>query len=587
MLPDYYQAASNLSRRHSCNARDSLRHSTRVSFNLRPLHVAALRWPEGTTWLFVGLVLLTVVPSACVLWFMNEAVTIESAAARQRVLEAYRGQLRLVRSRLDGVWRTQATQIDGSGEPAQRFAQLVAGGGADGAVLLDDEGHVAYPQRDEPRDPAAADLERRIAAIEALGGEARTSAIDSIAGRVNDYSHAIPAASRLMLMDRLRALAPNVWLPTQAALRLSMDLLATERPTPVADIVRLTALADVWALTSADRRAIALYRTGRIEEMMHDALHEVSPAGIVFVAYPPDERADAEAIAAGPWLPGWQLSFVPLDSRRFADEARRRRAVYLAVATMGIGLIVLIGVGAGGGLRRHLRLARLKTDLVAAASHELRTPVASMRVLVDGLLADATLEPTKTREYLQLIAAESSRLSRQVDSFLTFSRLDRRRYHFELTPVPPSVLVDAALAAVRDRVPCAAAVQIDVAAALPPVRADVEMMTTAFTNLLDNALKYTPADKRISIVVRREPRSVAFALSDNGIGIATADRRRIFRRFYQVDQRLSRETGGVGLGLSIVALIVRGHRGHLSVESELGQGSTFVIRLPIAAEAQP
>ena len=113
------------------------------------------------------------------------------------------------------------------------------------------------------------------------------------------------------------------------------------------------------------------------------------------------------------------------------------------------------------------------------------------------------------------------------------------------------------------------------------------MMTTAFTNLLDNALKYTPADKRISIVVRREPRSVAFALSDNGIGIATADRRRIFRRFYQVDQRLSRETGGVGLGLSIVALIVRGHRGHLSVESELGQGSTFVIRLPIAAEAQP
>jgi signal transduction histidine kinase len=320
--------------------------------------------------------------------------------------------------------------------------------------------------------------------------------------------------------------------------------------------------------------------------MMHDFLHQISPAGIVFIAYPPDERADAEAIAAGPWLPGWQLSYVPLEPKPLDDQGRGRRAVLLSVAMIGVGLILVAGAAAGGGVRRQLHLARMKTDLVAAASHELRTPVASMRVLLDGLLADATLEPTKTRDYLQLLGAESARLSRQIESFLTFSRLDRRRYRFALAPVAPSALVDAALADIRDRTPPGCTIAVDVEPSLPVVDADVEMMTTALTNVLDNAFKYTPADKRITIEVRRDGRWVACAIRDNGIGIAATHRRRIFRRFYQVDQRLSRETGGVGLGLSIVSLIVDGHRGRLSVESRPGDGSRFVIRLPVASEAE-
>ena len=213
--------------------REQLADDTRraVSLSLRPFHAAALRWPDGSTWLFARLVLLTVVPSACVLWFMNEAVTVESAAARQRVLEAYRGQLRLVRSRLDGVWRAQPTRIDGGSAPAQRFAQLVTDGAADGAVLLDDDGHVAYPHRDEPRDPTAADLERRIAALETLSGDARPqrSTPSPPGERLQPRP---PRRSRLMLMDRLRALAPNVSLPTQAALHLSLEMLGAERPRP-------------------------------------------------------------------------------------------------------------------------------------------------------------------------------------------------------------------------------------------------------------------------------------------------------------------------------------------------------------------
>ncbi len=103
--------------------------------------------------------------------------------------------------------------------------------------------------------------------------------------------------------------------------------------------------------------------------------------------------------------------------------------------------MTLIGVAAGQTLRRHLRIARLKTDLVAAASHELRTPLASMRVLVDGLLADTELDASKTREYLELMAVENARLSRLIDNFLTFSRLDRGRYQFSFAPVDPWMIV--------------------------------------------------------------------------------------------------------------------------------------------------
>jgi two-component system phosphate regulon sensor histidine kinase PhoR len=541
---------------------------------------------DGSAWLFAGLVLLTVVPSACVLWFMNQAVRVESTAARQRVLDAYRGQLRLVRSRLDGVWRAQALRLNRSDGEDAAFSRLIADGIAEGVIFLDAEGGVTYPTTGTGTraQTESAGLERRVALLGEAPGPESEVIVDAVAARLNDYAAPMSPGERLALMDRLRKVAPNVWLPTQAALHLSFDLLATERPAPVPDVVRKTAMPDIWALTSADERVIGLYRTGRIEAMMHDFLHEISPAGIVFIAYPPDERADAEAVAAGPWLPGWQLSFVPLDSTRFDDEVRQGRAFYLSVAIIGVTLIVGVGTAAGGGLRRHLRLARLKTDLVAAASHELRTPVASMRVLVDGLLADATLDPVKTREYLQLLSAENARLGRQIESFLTFSRLDGGRYRFVLAPVAVSEIVDAAVESIRDRVPTTCALERRVEPSLPFIDGDLEMLTIALTNLLDNAVKYTREDKRIGIRACRDGSAVAIAVHDNGIGIAPTEQRRIFRRFYQVDQRLARDTGGVGLGLSTVSSIVRGHRGTLRVTSELGAGSTFVMRLPIVKE---
>ena len=542
-------------------------------------------WLDGSAWLFVLLALLTVLPAACVLWFMNDALTRESATSHQRVLEAYRGQLRLVRSRLDPIWRAHAARLNTSGvRPAQRFAELMADQAAEGAILLTADGAVDYPDRSGARGRDTAAIEQQLAtAAAATTADARGPIVESIAARLNDYSASIPAGDRLRLMDQLRELAPNVSLPTQAALRLSIEMLDAERPAPIPEVVRQTATADVWALTSADQRVIAFYRIGRLEAMMHDFLHQIAPSGITFLAVPPDMRADSEAIAAGSWLPGWQLTFMPIESEVLEVTDERERIAYVSVALAGIGVIAIIGLAAAGSLRRHLKLARLKTDLVAAASHELRSPLASMRVLVDGLLADDPLDPKKTREYLEMLAVENQRLSRVIENFLTFSVLERHRYRFVFAPSQPSAIVASAVAAIRERVPIDGDVQVEVTPGLPLVLADAEALSTALLNLLENALKYTPAEKRIVVRASHDGNgSVLFAVADNGIGIPVREQRRIFRRFYRVDQRLSSETSGVGLGLSIVDLIVRGHRGTVSVHSAPGSGSTFTLRVPCA-----
>jgi signal transduction histidine kinase len=488
-----------------------------------------------TTRFFTLLVLLTIVPAAFVLWFMNAAVTAESESARQQVREAYRGQLRLVRARLDPLWRAHAARLSAAGAPGERFERLVTAGDAEGVVVLGVAGEVVFPDAEARR--------------------------------------------RLRQMDAQRARDPNVFLPAQAALRLSIELVDAERPVPMPDTLRETSIPGVWALSSADGRVMALYRTGRLEAMMHDFLHQVETEGVAFIATPPGEPADGEAIAAGPWLPGWQLSYVPLAPAPVPGSTRRR-SIYVAAALAGVVLIVLTGLAAAAGLRRHLQLARLKTDLVAAASHELRTPLASTAVLVDGLLADPRPDPVKTREYLQLIAVENARLSRVVENFLTFARADRGGLRLALEPVDPAAVVRAAIDGLSPRVPDAGALYVDVPADLPRLLADADALRGALQNLIDNALKYTAAEKRIVVRAQADGADhVRFEVIDNGIGIPRREQRRIFRRFHRVDDRLSGPSG-VGLGLSIVEAIARAHGGTVTVQSAPGAGSTFALRLP-------
>lgn len=227
----------------------------------------------------------------------------------------------------------------------------------------------------------------------------------------------------------------------------------------------------------------------------------------------------------------------------------------------------------------------MKNDLVANVSHELKTPLTAMRALVDTLLDTEKLDEKTTREYLKLLATENARLSRLIENFLTFSRLEHNKFKFEFARVSPQRIVDGAVAAMGERAHAAGCVvETHVAAGIPEINGDADALTTALLNLLDNAWKYSGDQKHI--VVRAEARDghVDFAVEDNGIGLSPREQRRVFRRFYQSDQGLARTVGGCGLGLSIVQSIVEAHHGTVRVESEVGRGSTFTIEIPAITE---
>jgi signal transduction histidine kinase len=180
-----------------------------------------------------------------------------------------------------------------------------------------------------------------------------------------------------------------------------------------------------------------------------------------------------------------------------------------------------------------------------------------------------------------MIAMENARLSQLIDNFLTFSRLERGKHRFDIQPADAAEVVRRAVDAVAEQYSAAGAALRVGAAQTLPIRGDAGALVTVVVNLLDNALKYTSETKCVAVTAQREGDRVRIAVEDNGIGLSPRAARRVFDRFYQVDQRLSRASGGCGLGLSIVKSIVEAHGGRVTVESRLGEGSTFSVTLSL------
>ena len=175
------------------------------------------------------------------------------------------------------------------------------------------------------------------------------------------------------------------------------------------------------------------------------------------------------------------------------------------------------------------------------------------------------------------------RLTHVIENFLAFSRMERGRQRFQFEALAPAEVVSAAVEALQEKLSAPGCrLEIAVPPDLPRVRGDFEALATVLINLLDNACKYTNGDKRLALRAVAERDAVRFEVEDNGIGLAPAETRKIFERFYQVDQSLTRRRGGCGLGLSIVKFIVEAHRGSVDVKSEPGKGSVFRVTIPRA-----
>jgi two-component system, OmpR family, phosphate regulon sensor histidine kinase PhoR len=237
------------------------------------------------------------------------------------------------------------------------------------------------------------------------------------------------------------------------------------------------------------------------------------------------------------------------------------------------------------------RLEKVRKDFVANVSHELRTPLTSIKGYVEALLDGIKDHPDEALRFLHIILKQSDRLNLILDDLLQLSQIESGQVLFKRDPVLLRSVVERTVALIQpilDKKGHHLAVSLS--DALPSVLGDEERLVQVLTNLLDNAVKYTPQRGTIVIAARHLDATqsgtpsdlIELSVSDNGIGIPEADRPRVFERFYRVDKARSRELGGTGLGLAIVKHIVEGHGGQIRVEPNQPMGTRFVMTLPVA-----
>jgi two-component system sensor histidine kinase SenX3 len=229
------------------------------------------------------------------------------------------------------------------------------------------------------------------------------------------------------------------------------------------------------------------------------------------------------------------------------------------------------------------RVNKIRRDFVANVSHELKTPATSLRLLAESLEETIDEDPVQARLFAAQLKKETERLSHLITDLLDLTRLESQ----EGVENPVAVDVRSVLMTVLARMRRVARKKNITLqwkrfgrAAQYTVRGDETLLTSMFTNLVDNAVKYTPPGGRVEVTGGFEGREIVIRVSDTGIGIPEGKLPRIFERFYRVDKARSKETGGTGLGLSIVKHTAENHGGRVAVESTLGEGSTFTVYLP-------
>jgi two-component system sensor histidine kinase SenX3 len=225
------------------------------------------------------------------------------------------------------------------------------------------------------------------------------------------------------------------------------------------------------------------------------------------------------------------------------------------------------------------RLDSMRRDFVANISHELKTPIGALSILAEAVL-EASDDPTAIKKFASRMQIEATRLSELVQEVINLSRLQdedplKNAEVLDLASIVREAIDECRLAADKQQIEIVFADQ-----EVCLVLGDKSQLRMAMSNLIKNAINYSPTSTRVGIGINRQDDLVEFTVTDQGVGIPEKDLERIFERFYRVDPARSRETGGTGLGLSIVKHVASNHGGDISVWSLEGQGSTFTLRLP-------
>ena len=266
-----------------------------------------------------------------------------------------------------------------------------------------------------------------------------------------------------------------------------------------------------------------------------------------------------------------------------------RTTIFGSLIAVAVAAALIGFVSARRAFLRQQQLSEMKSNFVSSVSHELRAPIASVRLMAESLERGKIGEPAKQREYFRFIVQECRRLGTLIENVLDFARIEQGRKQYEFEPVDVTALVQQTVKLME---PAAlergVKLETNLADLLTSTLAshpslDSSAIQQALINLLDNALKHSPPGSAVTVALEFIPHTSSLILSvaDHGPGIPSDEHEKIFERFYRRGSELRRETPGVGIGLSIVKHIVEAHGGRVRVESDVGKGSRFLIELPL------
>jgi two-component system phosphate regulon sensor histidine kinase PhoR len=366
-------------------------------------------------------------------------------------------------------------------------------------------------------------------------------------------------------------------------------------------IVALLALAYAVSPAIARSRVSRQERAqaDRVLARVGDGVFLVDREGVIRLWNPAAEAITglrAEAVRNRPaaeMIPGWPViaARVPVASRPGdADDASSAETVPLDIEGRELWLSI-VGVSLADGtvyafrdVTRERRLEELRSEFVATISHELRTPLASLHGAALTLLERGDdLQGRTQHELLDMIAVQSRRLADLVDEILVTGQLDSGSLSVVTEPFDAEELVWTVAAAARLRIGDDTTIDVSLPAVLPKVAGDAERTRQVLTNLVDNAIKYSPRGGRIELGVKADDRHARFTVRDEGLGIPLGEQERVFEKFYRLDPDHQRGIGGSGLGLYICRELVRSMHGRIWLDSDPGKGATFTFELPVAA----
>ncbi len=243
----------------------------------------------------------------------------------------------------------------------------------------------------------------------------------------------------------------------------------------------------------------------------------------------------------------------------------------------GIGALIVFN-----DITRLRRLERVRRDFVANVSHELKTPLTSIKGFVETLLEGALEDPEEATRFCTIISKQVDRLQAIIEDLLSLSRIEQE-VEQGVIPLKSGRIIDVLQAALQSVAVQAAEKNITTEIQCAPewaARFNAPLLEQVAVNLIDNAIKYSEPGRTVRIAVDEEVDGWALQFTDEGVGIEAAHLNRIFERFYRVDKARSRKAGGTGLGLAIVKHIITAHGGFITVQSQTGKGSTFTVHLP-------